>query len=122
MAETYKITMKNCAFFARHGFHEQEAFLGQRFFVDVELDVTAGSTLETDEIEGTVHYGEAFTLIEKVMTTTRRRLIETLAMDIAKALCEHYPMIRRAHITVRKPSAPIEGILDYVQVSVEHFN
>lgn len=122
MAEIYTITMKNCAFFARHGFHEQEAFLGQRFFVDVDLDVAAGQTLETDEIEGTVDYGLAFSHIEELVTKTRRRLIETLAMDIARMLCDRFPMIRRARVTVRKPSAPIQGILDHVQVSVEHFN
>lgn len=122
MAETYTITMKNCAFFARHGYHDEEAFLGQRFFVDAELEVTAGSTLETDEIGETVDYGVAFTLIEQLVTTTRRRLIETLAMDIARMLCDRFPAIRRAAITVRKPSAPIQGVLDYVQVSVEHFN
>ena len=122
MAETYTITMKNCAFFARHGFHEQEAFLGQRFFVDVDLEVAAGQTLETDEIDGTVDYGVAFTAIEAVMTTTRRKLIETLAMDIARMLCERFPSVRRAGVTVRKPSAPIQGVLDYVQVRVEHSN
>jgi len=116
----YTITLKNCAFFARHGVLDQENVLGQRFFVDAVLDVEAGDVLETDLVENTVDYGEAFTLIERLVTGQRRKLIETLAMDIARELCGHSARIRRAEITVRKPSAPVQGILDYAEVRVEY--
>lgn len=117
---TYRIELKNCAFFAHHGVFEAEAQLGQRFYVDAVLDVDAGLALEKDEIEDTVHYGIAFQVIEATVTGTRRKLIEALAMDIAKALCDRFPQIRETMITVRKPSAPIPGVLDYVQVSVNY--
>ena len=118
MADTYLIEMKNCAFFARHGVLREEEVLGQRFFVDAALTVDAGSALETDEIDETVHYGIAFGVIEEIVTRTRRKLIEALALDIGKGLLARFPQIREARITVRKPSAPIPGILDHVQVSV----
>lgn len=118
---TYTITLQNCAFFARHGVHDEEEFLGQRFFVDAELDVVAGEALESDSINDTVNYGIAFTVIEQIVTGKRRYLIEALALDIAKGLCETFPQIRRAKITVRKPNVPVPGVLDFVQVSVEHF-
>ena len=35
----YVIRMKNCAFFARHGVHDEEERLGQRFYVDAVLTV-----------------------------------------------------------------------------------
>ncbi|THF54123.1 dihydroneopterin aldolase [Allorhizobium terrae] len=120
MADVYKITLKNCGFFARHGFHEQEEFLGQRFFVDAELEVLFSEALETDELSGTVDYGVAFNVIEEIVTGKRRYLIEALALDIAKSLCARFEPIVRAKITVRKPSAPITGMLDYVEVSVDH--
>lgn len=120
MSDTYRIDLKNCAFFARHGVLGEEAVLGQRFYVDAALDVDRGTALETDSIENTVHYGEAFQLIERIVVETRKQLIESLALDIAKALCDRFPQIRLATITVRKPSAPIPGVLDYVQVTVTH--
>jgi dihydroneopterin aldolase len=121
MSGIYTITLQNCAFFARHGVHDEEEFLGQRFFVDAELDVAAGAALEEDSIDGTVNYGVAFSVIEDIVTGKRRYLIEALGLDIAKGLCEKFPQIRRAKITVRKPNAPVPGVLDYVQVSIEHF-
>lgn len=120
MTTTYTITLKNCAFFARHGVHDAEEFLGQRFFVDAELEVTPSKPLSDDSIESTVDYGVAFKEIEVIVTGRRRLLIEALAQDIATALCARFPQIGRAKITVRKPSAPIAGVLDYVQVTVDH--
>ena len=117
----YVIRLKNCAFFARHGVLAEEETLGQRFYVDAELTVEPSRPLTQDSIEDTVNYGIAFTVIEQIVTGKRRYLIEALALDIAKGLCETFPQVKRAKITVRKPNAPVPGVLDFVQVSVEHF-
>ena len=114
----YLIRIKNCAFFARHGVMDEEETLGQRFYVDAELTVDPGRALEDDSIEGTVDYGVAFAVIEKIITGERRFLIEALALEVGKALVARYSQIKRAEITVRKPNAPVRGVLDHVEVTV----
>jgi dihydroneopterin aldolase len=114
----YVIRLKNCAFFARHGMMEEEERLGQRFYVDAEIEVEPEGDLAEDRMEATVNYDEAFAVIEDVITGQRRRLIEALALDAAKALCGRFPQVRRVTITVRKPSAPVRGIIDHVEVSI----
>ena len=114
----YTIRMKNCAFFARHGVLDEEEALGQRFYVDANLTVDAGYALVEDSIQGTVDYGTAFRAIEAIITGKRRYLIEALALEVAKALSERFPQIKRAEITVRKPNAPVPGVLDHVEVCV----
>jgi dihydroneopterin aldolase len=114
----YVIRIKNCAFFARHGVHDEEEMLGQRFYVDAELTVDPGSALEDDSIEGTVDYGVAFAVIEKIITGERRFLIEALALEVGKALVSRYSQIKKAAITIRKPNAPVRGVLDHVEVTV----
>jgi len=116
----YAIALRNCAFFARHGVYSEEERLGQRFFVDALLRVDGGDALENDRIEGTVDYGAAFGVIEEIVTGRRRYMIETLALDIARGLCERFPMVIEAEITVRKPNAPVPGVLDDVAVTVRH--
>jgi dihydroneopterin aldolase len=120
MSGTYTILLSNCAFFARHGAMREEEVLGQRFFVDAELEVQPGGPLEDDALESTVDYGVAFKVIEQIVTGRRYFLIEALAMEVARSLEAKFPQIRRAKITLRKPNAPIAGVLDYVQVTVEH--
>jgi len=114
----YVIRMKNCAFFARHGVLDEEERLGQRFYVDAALTVDPGRALVEDSIEDTVNYGVAFTVIEKIITGQRRFLIEALALEVARALTARFPQIKKAEITVRKPNAPVPGVLDYVEVTV----
>lgn len=115
---TYVIRMKNCAFFARHGVFEQEEFLGQRFYVDAELTVDPGDALERDAIDETVDYGVAFAEIERIILGKRRYLIEALALEIARSICVRFAQVRRAEITIRKPNAPVPGVLDHVEVTV----
>ncbi|TIN16673.1 MAG: dihydroneopterin aldolase [Mesorhizobium sp.] len=114
----YVIRMKNCAFFARHGVLDEEERLGQRFYVDAALTVDPGRALVDDSIEDTVNYGIAFTVIEEIITGHRRFLIESLALEVARALTARFPQIKKAEITVRKPNAPVPGVLDYVEVTV----
>lgn len=120
MSGTYRIYLKNCSFFARHGVMDEEKVLGQRFFVDADLTVADNGALDSDDIEGTVHYGEVFQVIESVVTGERYYLIEALAKRIGRVLCERFPGVVHASITVRKPSAPVPGVLDYVEVKVDH--
>lgn len=115
----YVIRMKNCAFFARHGVRDEEETLGQRFYVDAELTVDPGGALDEDAIEGTVDYGVAFAVIQTIITGKRRYLIESLALEVGKALCDRFPEIAHASITIRKPNAPVPGVLDYVEVTVD---
>jgi 7,8-dihydroneopterin aldolase/epimerase/oxygenase len=92
--------------------------LGQRFYVDAVLTVDPGDALTRDKIEATVDYGKAFQLIESIIKGKRRYLIESLALEVAEALRETFSQIARAEITVRKPNAPVPGVLDYVEVTV----
>ena len=114
----YTIKLADCAFYARHGVLDAEKALGQRFYVDAVLVVRDMGALESDEIEGTVHYGEAFEAMARVVTGTRRRLIETLAHDVCLALLARFESLEVVEITVRKPSVPIEGILDHAAATV----
>lgn len=120
MDGTYRIHLRNCSFFARHGVMDEEKVLGQRFFVDAELTVADTGALDSDDIAGTVDYGKVFQAIEAVVTGERFFLIEALAKRIGRVVCERFPGVRHASITVRKPSAPVPGVLDYVEVTVDH--
>src|SRR5690606_12253090 len=112
------IRLKNCAFFARPGVREEAEGLGQRCYVDADRPVGPDEPLDWDSMAATVGYGTAFQAIEATSTGKRRCLIGALALEVGKALCERFPQIVRAEITIRKPNAPVPGVLDHVEVTV----
>lgn len=114
----YIIRLKNCSFFAHHGVFDEEGTLGQRFHIDAEVLVDADVGRDGRAITGTVDYGEIFGEVERLVRGRRRLLIETLALEIARGLCERFAAVARARITLRKPSVPINGILDHVEVEI----
>lgn len=116
----YEIILKNCAFFARHGVFTEEEVLGQRFFVDAKLSIDGGKALENDELEGTVDYGAVFVTIERIITGKRRYLIEALALEVAKTLHSEFEQVKHVEITIRKPNAPVQGVLDNVEVRLAY--
>ncbi|MEM6462065.1 MAG: dihydroneopterin aldolase [Pseudomonadota bacterium] len=120
MSDTYRIGLKNCLFFARHGVLDEEARLGQSFQIDVEMDVVVTDALKTDNYHHAVDYGAVYAELERVVTKQRFKLIEALAYRIAEDLCERFSSIRRVIVTIRKPGAPIPGVLDHAEVIVEY--
>lgn len=115
---SYEIVLENCVFFGVHGVLPEEKRLGQRFFVDAVLSVESPDACESDNLSSTVDYGKAFSIIESIVTGSSCDLIEHLAYKIGESLCDEFSEIARASITVRKPSVPISGILDHVEVTV----
>ena len=114
----YTIRLKNCAFFARHGLLDEEETLGQRFYVDAALQVEPGSALEDDRMDATVDYGEAFAVIERIITGKRRFLIEALAWELDRASKRIAKMRSHRGTGLEQRSVALLGVLDYVEVTV----
>lgn len=119
MTDTISIRLKNCSFFGRHGVLQSEYELGQRFFVDIDMTVRPGRPLSEDDLASTVDYGAVFESARRAVETERFFLIEALADHIGRSLIAEFSAVRSVVVTVRKPSAPIAGILDHAEVSVE---
>ncbi|MQT11510.1 dihydroneopterin aldolase [Segnochrobactrum spirostomi] len=115
---TDKITITNMAFYAHHGVLDEEAKLGQRFYVDLvaELDLSAAG--ESDDYSKAVCYGQLYDAVAAVVHGPRAHLIEAIAERCARAVLDGFPPVQGAIVTVRKPSAPIVGNLDHVSVTV----
>nr|WP_272210795.1 dihydroneopterin aldolase [Marinicella sp. W31]MDC2876711.1 dihydroneopterin aldolase [Marinicella sp. W31] len=106
--------------FATHGVMKEEERLGQRFYVDIVMEIEDDAARLRDDFSHAVDYGEVHRLIGEVVTGRRFKLIEALAHAIAVTVTARYPAIRRAEVAVRKPSAPVPGVLDYAEARVDY--
>lgn len=110
------ILLKGMRFFAYHGVLPEEKELGQDFLVDVEMILPEGRVI-TDRLSSTVDYSEVYAVVRGVVVDERFELIEALADRAAGVLLEKFPA-HRVTVTVKKPQAPLGGVLEYAGAEV----
>jgi dihydroneopterin aldolase len=113
-----RILLHAMAFDGRHGALEGERAASQPFEVDVEMVVDLRSAGETDDLAATVDYGAVFEVARRVVETTSRNLLESIAEEIARDVLAAWPAVDEVVVRVRKMRPPIRGRLAWAGVEV----
>lgn len=115
---TDRILITRIALFAYHGLHAEEATLGQRFYVSLDVGLDLREAGRNDDYSHTACYGEMTQIVQQVGVGQRFRTIEGLAEAIAIALLTKDERIVRMTVKVEKPAAPVPAILDGIAVEI----
>lgn len=112
------IRLRNAVFYAYHGVLSDEQNLGGKFEVDVDLygDLSRGA--RTDHLRDTVDYTKVYETIRASVMGKKYFLLEALGERIARTLLKDFRQIAVVTVRVRKPGAPIKGVVDTVEVEV----
>jgi dihydroneopterin aldolase len=113
MAE-FVIRLTGLKVFAHHGVLEFERQLGQEFFIDALVEITAG---ESDDLLESVSYAEVADALVANAKQNPVQLLETLAMRLANLVLGLSPRVKKVTIEVHKPNAPIDHEFEDVSVS-----
>jgi dihydroneopterin aldolase len=113
MSDLIKITGISAKGF--HGVFPSERKKGQKFIVDVELNISLVNL--KDDLSKTVNYAEVAQMAHDNITGDPVLLIETLAENIARLVLKKYKNVKQVKVVVHKPKAPIS--LKFKDVSVE---
>ena len=113
-----RITLKGLRFHTRVGLLPHEESVPQ----PLELDVTAWLSLRdvgaSDSPRHLLDYRDLYARVAGTVGESHHRLLEALCERIADAVLGH-DAVDRVRVAARKPHAPIEGPLDYVEVVIE---
>jgi dihydroneopterin aldolase len=104
-----------------HGFHgvlDGERAEGQRFLVDLELDLADTTAAASDRIEDAVDYRDVVAAVTEVSDAHAYNLLEALAAALAEALLSRFPLAR-VRVRVRKPDVLLSRPVDHAAVVVE---
>ncbi|MFZ3172547.1 MAG: dihydroneopterin aldolase [Carboxydocellales bacterium] len=112
-----RIIMQGLVFYAYHGVLAEEKTLGQRFIVDLSLELDLRTAGQLDDLTSTVNYGEVYETIRGIISGHKFALIEALAEKIAQEILDGY-QVNSLTIKIRKPQAPIPGVFEYVGVEI----
>lgn len=112
-----RIELRGLAATGRHGWYEQEQALGQRFAVDLVLEVDLRPAGRSDDLADTVDYGALAQRVTAAVEGEPVRLLETLAGRLAD-LCLEDRRVSAAQVSVHKPEAPLGVPFDDVVVTI----
>lgn len=116
------IRIKNATFYAYHGALQEEQNIGGKFEADVDIYTDFSEAAKTDDLKATINYEKIYKFINNLVHEKKYYLIEALATVIAEELIKHFDGIKKVNVKVRKRSAPVGGVIDYVEAEVEKEN
>lgn len=106
---TDMLLLEGLRFYGYHGVFPEEQTLGQRFVLDVYLELDLRAAGVADELEATVDYFAVYDVVRAIVEGEPRKLVETVVEDCARAVLESFPAVNAVDITMRKPGAPIHA-------------
>ncbi|HZG71740.1 MAG TPA: dihydroneopterin aldolase [Chondromyces sp.] len=112
-----RIYVNGMEFYGYHGVFPEENKLGQRFRVDVTLELSLRQAGQTDELKYSVNYADIYQVCKEVTEGRKYKLVESIAEEIASILLERFSIAQSCTIKVVKPDPPIPG--HYQSVAVE---
>lgn len=112
------IELKSLEFYARHGLLPEEAALGQRFCIDLNLRLADGLQFQSDDIATTINYAQVYQQVKEVFLGRRFNLLEAAAEAIAINLLDNFPLLIEVTVKIRKPSVPVDCICQHFAVQI----
>jgi dihydroneopterin aldolase len=112
------IRLYNAVFYAYHGVLVDEQNLGGKFEVDVDLHCDLSVGARSDHLDDTVNYERVYDCIRTIVLEKKYFLLESLASAIGRGILKNFPRVLFVTIRVRKPGAPVKGIIDCVEVEL----
>lgn len=112
------IRLHNAVFYAYHGVLTDEQNLGGKFEVDVDLHCELARGAKSDNLQDTVNYERVYDCIRTLVLDKNHFLLESLASSIGKGILKNFSKVNSVTVRVRKPGAPVRGVIDYVEVEL----
>lgn len=109
------IEIEGMEFFAYHGHYDVEQKTGNRFLVDVRIELDCSRAAASDKLDDALDYQKIYRLVKKEMQTVSN-LLEHVAQRILDALKSQHPEIQKASVRISKMNPPMGGFIDRVSV------
>jgi dihydroneopterin aldolase len=114
-----RILLEGLSFYAYHGVRSEEKTLGQKFVVDLALELDLAPAGRSDDLSLTLDYSEVYRLVRDQVESASRDTIEAVAEQIATALLQSDERLEAVQVRLKKPEAPIAGAhLAWVAVEI----
>lgn len=114
------ISLEGIEFFAFHGYHEEEQKIGNRFTVDLNVEVNVEKAGEDDRLTETVDYQQLYNIVKSEIEKPSK-LLENIGHRIITASMIQYPHIESVEVTISKHNPPVGGICKRASITLKEF-
>ena len=112
-----KIHVNQMEFYGYHGVFPEETRLGQRFAVDLTVEMDLSKAGKSDDLNESINYADLYMVCKDIVEGQPFKLVESIAEKIAGTILERFSLVEACHVKVIKPDPPIPG--HYKSVAVE---
>ena len=113
-----RILLEGMEFYAYHGCFKEEQVIGNRFIVDLVIEVDTSDAEISDNLQDTVNYQAVYETV-KAQMANKSHLLEHLGRLILDALDERFPEILHMKLKVSKMHPPLGGEMQCVSLEME---
>jgi 7,8-dihydroneopterin aldolase/epimerase/oxygenase len=112
-----KIHVNQMEFYGYHGVFPEETRLGQRFAVNLTVELDLSKAGKSDDLNESINYADLYKVCKDIVEGQPFKLVEAVAEKIAATILESFSLVEACHVKVIKPDPPIPG--HYKSVAVE---
>ena len=112
------IQLEGMEFFSHHGYYDEERKIGNKYSVDLEVELDFSEAAANDNLSETANYETLYAITAKVMGETFH-LLEHIADNIISEIKSKFPEIKRVRVKVSKHNPPIKGLCKLASVVLE---
>ena len=113
-----RIILNGIQFYGFHGCNDFEKQLGQKFLVDVVVEVSLKNAGKSDDLGDTISYSHLFRTVKSVMEGPSRNLLESVVAEIADRIMNEFE-VDSVKIRLLKLAPPIRmGVMDSAGVEI----
>lgn len=112
-----KIFLNQLQFYGYHGVLPEETRLGQRFSVDLIVELDLSKAGASDDLRDSINYAELYNVCKQVVEGETFKLVESIAERIASEVLHGFSAVKAVTVKVFKPDPPIQG--HYQSVAIE---
>lgn len=113
-----QLIIKDLVLFGHHGVYQEEKTMGQKFVLDLTLELDLGLACETDNLEHAINYAKLSHELKVIFQRENYDLIERAAQVLCTYILEHYQVVQKVDLTLKKPWAPVLLELAYPAVRI----
>ena len=105
-------------FYGYHGVLPEETVLGQRFIIDLTVEMDLQKAGLTDDLQESISYVDLYEVCKSIVEGPPYKLIEAIAEKIAQDILNAFSKVETITVKVVKPNPPIPGPYQFVAVEV----